>query len=126
MNIPLQRVVVLDAVTRTEHDGLERHVRHPHRHLRLALDARGSPRNSPPPPTRYMPRTRKSCDSSGGAFERQRMTDATIDETTSSIAYRISSGVSTTVFGRPGHQVAAAHLGLTLVVGRDRPSRWPS
>jgi hypothetical protein len=39
-----------------------------------------------------MPRTRKSWDSSGGALARQRTTEATIDDTTSSIAYRISSG----------------------------------
>ena len=34
------------------------------------------------------------------------------------MAKRISSGVSRTVLGRPGHEVAPAHLGLVLVLGR--------
>ena len=66
----------------------------------------------PPPPTRYMPRTRKSWDNSGGAFDRHRMTDATIDEMTSSMANRTSSGVRSTVFGRP------------VMRSRPRTSAW--
>ena len=59
------------------------------------------PRNMPPPPTRWTPRTIRSCASSGGADPIQETTESTIAETGSSIASRTSALVSMTVRGRP-------------------------
>ena len=74
----------------------------------------------PPPPTRWTPLRIRSWASSGGVCDRQAITASQMAPTCSSIAARTSSGTSRIVFGKPGHQVAAAHFRLELVFDRRR------
>ena len=74
----------------------------------------------PPPPTRWMPLAMRSCASSGGVRARHAITASQIARTCSSIAARTSSGTSIDRLRQAAHEVAAAHLGLPLVVDRER------
>src|SRR3954471_20499461 len=59
------------------------------------------PRSNAPPPVSTMPRSMTSPESSGGVLSRVVLTASTIWLTGSSIALRISSELTTMVFGRP-------------------------
>ena len=66
-----------------------------------------------------MPSASRSCDSSGGVRASADFTAPRIAWIGSSIASRISSGVSTIVFGMPLMRSRPANLGLVLVVGGE-------
>ena len=67
-----------------------------------------------------MPRSMMSDASSGGVRSSVSLIASMICTSGSSSAARTSSEVSTTVFGRPGDEVAAADLGLHLLLERVR------
>ena len=67
-----------------------------------------------------MPFSMMSAASSGGVLSRVTFTASTMADTGSSMASRISSVVVTIVFGQAGDEVAAADLGVQLLLERPR------
>ena len=126
MNMTLQRVVGLDALAGAEHDALERRVDEVHR------APRSRPRAARSRPAQHAAATDEVdalLDQVLGELGRRlrrgrRCTESTIAVTGSSIASRTSSGERIDGLGQPAHELAAAHLGAHLVVGRRTPSRW--